>query len=237
MFREAFLAESCSPSLSSLLLNFRSSSNILTWSTTNSNLALSRNTNICFRIPITDLKITGEVVKRDEALTLAGHHRFWAGGCLSSWKNFLALQKNRMHQFNVYSSIHFWIITYRYLKVCNTHLEMGENPEVKKKEKVYNLLYIHSHLKTNRWKKKKKSDLGREGELGRFCFAGSVNGCEWRGPWLSHFLRGKKKRKMLLNYMAWVNIRINQGTKWEVRATMYTRTFRISSTQLASPDP
>lgn len=93
VFREAFLAESCSPSLSSLLLNFRSSSNILTWSTTNSNLASSWNTKICFRIPITNLKISGEVVKRDEALTLAGHHRFWAGGCLSSWKNFLALQK------------------------------------------------------------------------------------------------------------------------------------------------
>lgn len=154
VFREAFLAESCSPSLSSLLLNFRSSSNILTWSTTNSNLALSWNTKICFRIPITNLKISGEVVNRDEALTLAGHHRFWAGGCLSSWKNFLALQKNRMHQFNVYSYIHFWIITYRYLKVCNTHLEMGENPEVKQKI-VYNPICIHSHLKTNGWIKKK----------------------------------------------------------------------------------
>lgn len=53
VFLEAFFAESCSPSLSSLLLSFRSSSNILTPSAMNSNLQLSQNLTIYFSILIT----------------------------------------------------------------------------------------------------------------------------------------------------------------------------------------
>lgn len=35
---------------------------------------------------------------KDEELTLAGHHKFWAGGCWSSWKNCHALQPNKIYE-------------------------------------------------------------------------------------------------------------------------------------------
>lgn len=87
VFLEAFLAESCSPSLSSLLLSFRSSSSTLTLSTMNLNSGLSWNTKICCSVLDHQSENINEGGQKDEALTLAGHHRFWAGGCLSSWKN------------------------------------------------------------------------------------------------------------------------------------------------------
>lgn len=39
------------------------------------------------------------------------------------------------------------------------------------------------------------ADLGGEWKLGGLCFTGSVDGCQRRGPRLSHFLNLKKKRE------------------------------------------
>lgn len=156
------------------------------------NLDFSWKMEICFSILITNLKILNEVVKRMKHLrwlviTGFGLVAAWALGRTSSlYKKQDAWVQSTIQIFN-----------YSYFKVCNTHcvhLEMDENPEVK----IYIYFIIQFvHTVTIKWmnefkKKKKKSDLGWEGELGRFCFAGSVNGCERRGPWLSHFLRKKK---------------------------------------------
>lgn len=39
------------------------------------------------------------------------------------------------------------------------------------------------------------ADLGGEWKLGGLCFTGSVDGCQRRGPRLSHFLNLKKERE------------------------------------------
>lgn len=38
------------------------------------------------------------------------------------------------------------------------------------------------------------ADLSGEGKLGRFRFAGGVDGCQWRRPRLSHFLQRKTQK-------------------------------------------
>lgn len=192
VFLEAFLAESCSPSLSSLLLNFRSSSNILTLSTVNSNLDLSWNMKICFSVLITNLKIPTEVVKRMKHLrwlviTGFGLMAAWALGRTSS---LYKKQDALVQSIFKYSFLNIHIHLFKSVQYSLCPLGNGWESWSKKNYFIIQFVYTVSIKWMNELK---KSDLGWEGEFGRFCFAGGVNGCERRGPWLSHFLRKKEK--------------------------------------------
>lgn len=46
----------------------------------------------------------------------------------------------------------------------------------------------HNESNSEHWH---NADLGWEWKLGGLCFAGGVNGGQWRGPRLSHFLNLK----------------------------------------------
>lgn len=81
------------------------------------------------------------------------------------------------------------------------------------------------------------ADLSGEWKLWGFSFAGSVNGCQWRRPGLSHFL--ERWEKLQMSCKVWVTagfLTLNTQEKLP-QGEECIHTFRISSTQLASPDP